>query len=84
MRGLKTSPSSTIEGVLARLAILGIVGSGQVKSWSSSGQKGRIFSKRYHCRSDDKPFGTTLDGRVRGFGVQVLFSSSFLLSVVSH
>ncbi len=61
VRVLKTSSSSTIEGVLARLVILGTVGSGQVKSWSSSGQKGRIFSKRYHCRSDDKPFGTTLD-----------------------
>ncbi len=57
VRVLKTSSSSTIEGALARLVILGTVGSGQVKSWSSSGQKGRSFSKRYHCCSDDKPFG---------------------------
>ena len=59
--GRETSSSSKIEGVPARLVLLGTVGSGHVKSWSPSGQNGRIFSNRYHCRSVDKPFGAITD-----------------------
>ncbi len=77
--------SSESEGVLARLVLnLGTDGSGQVKSWSSWGQNGRIFSNRYHCRSGDKPFGTTIIGSDEGFGFHGVFINFCLISAVSH
>ena len=49
-------------GVLALLRGLGAVGFGKVTSWSDSGQRGRISSKRYHAHSKLSPFERILEG----------------------
>ena len=64
---------------------LGTSGKGQVISLSPSGQKGRILSWRYHCRSAERPLGDTIEGNSFGSGDQrgVVFIGSISISSVS-
>ena len=77
--------SSSTHGVPCLLPPgLGADGNGQMESMSSAGQKGRIWSYNYHCRSALNPRGGTTAGRSSTSGVHGAFSNSCFTSGESH